>query len=149
MSNTQQIPKPKIKQKIRQLNVKVILVVIVLTVISAFATMQYQENQRLKTVEGQQELTKQQIDDVKSKVGKLIILPDEEPVVASIENVKELKKTQPFYVNVSNGDWLLVFQESKRAIIYSPERDILVNVGSLDISSQRASEASQKTKLEE
>ena len=63
-------------------------------------------------------------------VGKLMILPKgEEPVIATITDSKALAKEQVFYSNAQNGDVVLVYQKAMQAIIYSPSRGVIVNVG--------------------
>ena len=82
------------------------------------------------TVANGKDLTEDDIDDVIEAVSKHIILPqDEEPVAAKIIDVDELLTTQPFYRGAINGDILLIYQTSAKAILYSPSRDMLVNVG--------------------
>ncbi len=66
------------------------------------------------------------IDDL----SKLMILPkDESPVVATINDASKLIAQQPFYADAINGDIIIVYQKSLKAIIYSPSRNIIVNVG--------------------
>jgi len=64
-----------------------------------------------------------------SSVSKFIILPNETPTVATILDAKKLTAEQTFYTGSLNGDKLLVYPKSQKAIIYSPSRNILVNVG--------------------
>lgn len=81
-----------------------------------------------------QKISQQEIEKALSLVGRHIILPQNEtPVVASILNSEELIKEQPFYSNTINGDILFIYFENRRAILYSPERDILVNVGPINV----------------
>ena len=49
--------------------------------------------------------------------------------MATVVNADALKVEQPFYRNVVNGDRVLIFGESQQAIIYSPSRDMIVNMG--------------------
>lgn len=62
-------------------------------------------------------------------VSKHLLLPSEKPAVVDIKDSAELIKEQPFYQGTQDGDVLLIFTEAKKAIIYSPSRDIIVNVG--------------------
>ena len=65
-----------------------------------------------------------------------MILPDDEqPTVATVTNVDELKVQQPFFERASNGDKIIIYTNSRKAIIYSPEKDIIVNVGTLLVDS--------------
>lgn len=76
------------------------------------------------------ELTNEDVAKLVKAVSKHMILPEgEEPVAAKIIDVDELLKTQPFYRGAFNGDILLIYQAAAKAILYSPSRDILVNVG--------------------
>lgn len=87
-----------------------------------------QEVRFLSTQQGQQELNKKEVDKVVEAVGKLIILPtDQQPTVATIQDVVALAKEQPFFNGAENGDKLLFYQD--KAIIYSVRNDKLVNVG--------------------
>jgi len=63
-------------------------------------------------------------------LGKHILLPEnEKPVVATIKDVSELKSNSAFYKNASNGDKLIVFSKTKKAIIFSTDKDIIINAG--------------------
>jgi hypothetical protein len=70
------------------------------------------------------------LQEILGKVSKLIVLPNgEEPVVATITDAAALVKEQPFYFGSQNNDVVLMYQKALKAIIYSPERNIIVNVG--------------------
>lgn len=91
-----------------------------------------QEVLRLSSVEGQQELAQKEVDDLLGNLSKLIILPDgEDPTVATVTDVEALKENQPFFEKAENGDKLVVYTNAKKAIIYSPTRNVIVNVGAL------------------
>ena len=76
------------------------------------------------------------IQEITDSVGKLMILPKgEQPVIATITDSAGLAKEQPFYVGSSNGDVVLVYKKALKAIIYSPEKNIIVNVGPVSVQS--------------
>lgn len=80
-----------------------------------------------------------QIKELIAKVGKLIILPTgEDPVVATINDAAALIKDQVFYKGAKNGDVVLVYQKASKAIVYSPTRNIIVNVGPIFLQDQQA-----------
>jgi hypothetical protein len=82
-----------------------------------------------------------QVKEIVAKVGKIIILPTgEEPVVATINDATSLVKEQPFYKGAKNGDVVLVYQKAAKAIVYSPERNVIVNVGPIFLQDQQAQE---------
>jgi len=75
------------------------------------------------------------------KVGKLILLPqDEDPLVATIQDVEALVKDAPFYSDAKNGDKLIVYKQ--KAIIYDPVSNRLVNVGPVFIQAAPSSDES-------
>ena len=115
--------------------VKVILILFVLSLIALFASLLShrrisKEIARLSTPTGQKELAKKEIDELVKKVSKLIILPtDETPTVATVNDADDLSKSQTFYKGSSNGDKVLIYFKAQKAYIYSPTKDVLINVG--------------------
>jgi len=69
-------------------------------------------------------------ENVVLKVGKLIKLPTEKPEIATVTDVTQLKN-QTIFKNAQNGDKVLIFTKSKRAIVYRPSENIIVEVGNL------------------
>ncbi len=62
-------------------------------------------------------------------IGKLMIIPNEQPIVATINQAAVLIQEQPFYTGSQNGDKLVIFPKAQKAVIYSPSRDVIVNSG--------------------
>jgi uncharacterized membrane protein len=76
------------------------------------------------------EVEKVETDALLASIGQHIILAkDEEPMVATIKDIENLSAKEPFYKDAKDGDKIIIYPESQRAIIYNPENDILVNVG--------------------
>jgi hypothetical protein len=72
--------------------------------------------------------------DVVLRVRELMVVPVDEPVVTSLQQVAALQQTnQRVYQDAQDGDQLLLF--SDRAVIYSPAKDKIVNVVALNASS--------------
>ena len=66
------------------------------------------------------------------KVGRLILLPQNElPSIAAINNAVQLQKDSLFYKDARNGDMLLIYFQAKKAYIYNPEKNIIINTGPL------------------
>jgi len=71
-------------------------------------------------------MSDEQIDELVTKVARHIVLPvDVKPTVKIIDDVS-LVAGEPFFANASNGDILFVYTE--RAILYSEDKDVIVNV---------------------
>lgn len=68
-----------------------------------------------------------------SKVSRLMFLPaDEQPTVATVSDPEKLKD-QAFFANAKKGDKVLIYTNAKKAILYDPEADKIVEVAPLNI----------------
>jgi len=74
-------------------------------------------------------LSAKEVDRIITNVGRHIRVPDEEPLVALITDIDSLVATQAFYSGAENGDVLIVYPSISKAILYSPDDDVLINVG--------------------
>lgn len=82
-----------------------------------------------------------EVSTIVAKVGKLMELPGEEqPTVATVSDVTKLKDQQ-FFAHAQNGDKVLIYQQAKRAILYRPETNKIVEVGPVNISSNTQGQA--------
>lgn len=69
-----------------------------------------------------------EINELIQKVGKLIVLPKgEEPTVATVSDPAKLKD-QVFFANAQIGDKVLIYTKARKAYLYDPEGDILLEV---------------------
>jgi hypothetical protein len=76
------------------------------------------------------EQAKAMIKTLTQEVAKLMILPTgEDPTVLDITDPKALIEQQSFFTGAIAGDKLLVYKTAARAIVYSPSRHLIVNVG--------------------
>jgi hypothetical protein len=66
-----------------------------------------------------------------ARVGRLIDLPPENPLIFDIENADAIAESQPFFAGAVDGDKLLIYSQAELSIIYSPSRDIIVKTGKL------------------
>ncbi len=101
-----------------------------------------QQLAKISSAEGQKEIAKKEVDDLLNKIKKHMVLPEgEEPVVATVTDKEALAKEQPFYKDASNGDRVIAYMTARKAIIYDPIHDIVVNAGPIyvDNSNQASS----------
>jgi hypothetical protein len=98
------------------------------------------EFKTLTDPKAQEDIAKQEVQDVVEQVKKLAVLPENEtPTVATITDADSLSKEQPFYKGAHNGDKLIVYMQAKKAIIYDSVRNIIVNIGPIFVDdSQQA-----------
>jgi hypothetical protein len=59
-------------------------------------------------------------------------LPTEKPTIATVENTKKLT-SQAFFKNARNGDKVLMYTQTKKAILYRPSEDKVIEVAYLNI----------------
>jgi cell division protein FtsN len=112
----------------------IIIGVIVIIVIAVFAARMKSGKKMGADVKPGSPEAQAQVKTTVEKVGKLMVLPSgEEPTVAIVNNAENLKKEQPFYANVENGDYLVVYPKAAKAIIYRESSNVLVNVGPLQV----------------
>jgi len=94
----------------------------------------------------QQDAAKKELQALVDRVKKLVVLPEgEDPTIATITDAAGLAKEQPFYKDAHNGDKLLVYMQAKKAFIYDPSRNILVNVGPIYMDNSGQQTAAQST----
>lgn len=88
--------------------------------------------------EGDEAKAEAKTEEVVRQIQKHITLPEgDEPVIATIEDIAKLVADQPFYQGAENGDVLVIYPKTAKAMIYSPKRDVLVNVGPIQMPDQQ------------
>ena len=78
------------------------------------------------------ELTQQQTNSLIAQVQKLIQLPGGKPTIVTVEDKSKLKD-QAFFDAAKNGDKVLMYTTAKKAILYRPSTDKIINVATLNI----------------
>lgn len=118
--------------KSKKFSLSKLVIVLLLLVPSATAVYYYQKNKeaRKDPVVAQ----KKEIEDLVAKVKKLMLVPDETPTLATVED-KEKLKDQPFFKDAENGDKILIFTAAKKAIIYRPNDNRVINSGPIAVTS--------------
>lgn len=104
------------------------VVVVILGIAAFYFYNQYQNIKKNPNAVAQQET-----DALVGQISKLIDLPkDETPTVATVLD-KEKLKDQPFFNNAQNGDKILIYTKAKKAIVFRPKDNKLINVGPIAI----------------
>lgn len=71
-----------------------------------------------------------EIQDITGAIGNFMELPDETPTLATITDQEKLKDYS-FFAKAQNGDKVLIFAQSQKAILYRPESRKIIEVVSL------------------
>lgn len=75
-------------------------------------------------------------DGLVQKLEKLMDLPqDEEPAITSLDNLEKLKNQQ-FFKKAIIGDKVVIYPKAKRAILYRPSENKIIDVGVVNINSE-------------
>lgn len=124
----------------------VILALVVAIASIAFASLQYNEAQKLKTTDGAKQVADEEAKVLKEKVSKIMQLPKEKPTVATIKDITKLKD-QPFFNGAKNGDKVLIFTEARKAIIYRESTNLVINSGPIAVTSDQKVAAKKAVSL--
>ncbi|MCX6761276.1 MAG: LytR C-terminal domain-containing protein [Candidatus Moranbacteria bacterium] len=71
-----------------------------------------------------------EVKDISEKIGKFMELPAEIPTVATVSD-KEKLQGQAFFANAQNGDRVLIYSKSQKAILWRPTTNKVIEVASL------------------
>ena len=80
-----------------------------------------------------QQVAQDQSKQLIAKIGLLTQLPaGETPTVATVTDITKLKD-QLFFVDAQNGDRVLIYTQAKKAIIYRPSTNKIINIGPVNL----------------
>ena len=118
----------------------IVIAVLVIILVGAAGTAYYFYNEYQKSQEAlnnpektAQEETQRLID----QMSQLIALPEAdiangEPTLATVQD-KEKLKDQEFFANAENGDKVLIYANAKKAFLYRPTTNKVINVAPVTI----------------
>ncbi len=73
------------------------------------------------------------VQQITNQVSKFMDLPSEAPTLATVNDVSKLKG-QEFFKNAQNGDKVLIFSNSGRALLYRPSSKHVVEYAKVDLN---------------
>lgn len=107
----------------------VILAAIIILLLSIIGILTWKYQQVSKNQDSEAKKTSARIID---RVSELYMVPNEEPTVAQIQDKNKLDN-QEFFKHAKNGDYLLIYQKERVALVYREETNKLVTVGPVNI----------------
>ena len=114
-------------------NQKVIWGVLAVLTIVALGAAVYFYTQLNQLRADPQKVAQEEAKSLVTKVGKLIVLPEgEEPTVATVTD-PDLLRDQPFFANAKTGDKVLIYTNARKAILYNPEENKIIEVAPVSI----------------
>jgi hypothetical protein len=121
-------------------NTKTILIILSAITITTLGLASYFYYQLKMTKQNPNEVSAREINDLVSKVSKLIVLPtDEAPTIATVSDPAALKE-QSFFAQAEVGDKVLIYTKAKKAILYSVILNKILEVAPLNIGEKSTSE---------
>lgn len=91
-------------------------------------------------------VTQQEVSWLQGKVGKLMQLPNETPSTATVLD-KDKLKDQAFFANAENGDKILIYATAKKAILYRPSTNQIIEVMPIALDAEKNAEAGATTEI--
>lgn len=117
---------------------KTVAIVAILGIVAAVAIFFFvrynQASNTLKQLEEGRKASPTEVKTLIEKIGKLALLPkDEDPTIASVTDPAKLAD-QPFFINAKEGDKVLIYTVSRRAILYRPSENKIIEIAPLNIN---------------
>jgi hypothetical protein len=114
-----------------------IILVVILLIIAALPSYyyysQYKKTQQL--LNNPSATANAQATQLVAELGKLMVLPtNEQPTIATVSDVTKLAD-QPFFANAKNGDKVLIYTQSKKAILYRESINKIIEVAPVNLGS--------------
>ncbi|HYU64899.1 MAG TPA: hypothetical protein VEK36_01350 [Candidatus Paceibacterota bacterium] len=123
-----------LSKTIRNLSLKPFMISLIALVVgtSTLAFYFYNKYNQVKQSSPQQE-TQSEVQRLVANVSKLILLPENEtPTVATVSD-PTLLRDQPFFARAKIGDKVLIYANARRAILYDPVENKILEVAPLNI----------------
>lgn len=70
-------------------------------------------------------------------VGKIMLLPEETPTIATVSDPEKLKD-QEFFVDAQEGYKVLIYTTAKKAVLYDPKSKRIINVAPVNLGTNTA-----------
>lgn len=131
----------KTKKSSKQLATWLIVIILLLLVaaIAFYYMHRYNDSQKqVRKLSSNPAITAQQEQqNLISKVGALTVLPTgETPTIATVTDITKLTD-QPFFANAKDGDKVLIYTQAKKAYLYRPSTDKLINIAPVNIGNNQ------------
>lgn len=123
---------------------KIGFVIIVIAVIAALGVGGYftynyvqDQNAEIERLSDPQQAAKDEATKIKELVANLVEVPaDENPTIATVNDASKLK-SQAFFAKSQNGDKVLIFTKAKKAYLYRPSTNKVIEVAPINIGKQQ------------
>jgi len=81
------------------------------------------------------EQAKKEAEEIVGKLGEIVLLPQGEmPTLSTITDKSELTENRDFFKDAENGDKVLVYQQARKAFLYRPSTNRLINLAPVNLN---------------
>lgn len=124
---------------------QIVLLTIIVVVISGGALLYVQSHAQKKVLAENTNASAQEIETLLNKIGQSIELPqNESPTIATVTDITKLEG-QAFFKNAKNGDKVIIFMNAKKAILYRPSTEKIIDVSPIAEGTNLANAAGEVT----
>jgi len=111
----------------------ILIIVVILAALGGVGYLYWLYTDAKATASNPQAAATAALQETLTRVGKLMVLPnDETPTLATVTDAEKLK-TQAFFAKAGNGDKVLIYTKNRLAILYDPESNKILAVGTVNI----------------
>lgn len=119
---------------------KILLLGLFIVLVSSLAANYFFQRRLSDLKQNPQKLNQEETAQLVERVGKIIILPEgEQPTVATVADLSRLKD-QPFFAKAQVGFKVLLYTQSRKAILYDPVENKIVEVAPINIGDTGATQ---------
>lgn len=110
-----------------------LLLVVLVIILALTSTYFYKKSKSTKA----DQISQVEIKSLVQKVGRLAVVPtDETPTIATVSDPEALKN-QAFFVDAKKGYKVLIYSNAKKAFLYDPSADKIVNIAPLNTEASK------------
>lgn len=139
-------PRPVVKRRRRTptpLGWLVFILLFAAIGLSIFFYLKYRDSQQ--KLNNPTVSAKAETQELINKVGKLTLLPSSEaPTIATVSDVSKLAG-QSFFKNAQNGDKVLIYTKAKKAYLYRPSTDRIINIAPVNLGNTNSNSSTPTT----
>ncbi len=111
---------------------KILIILIILAGLGLFTREYLNTKQQLKDLKSPSTSGKSDLEVVTEQVSKIAELPQgESPTLATVNDATKLN-TKIFFKNTQNGDRVLIYAKAKRAVLYRPSTNKIIEITSVN-----------------
>lgn len=133
---------------IRKNPFKTFLIIAMIVGLGWFANEYMNTKNQIKQLTDPKTSGQTEIQIITGVVSRVIDLPkDEEPTLATVNDVSKLQG-QSFFKNAQNGDKVLIYSKSGRALLYRPVQNRVIEFTSISLGSSNGSNSQTNTQTQ-